>query len=301
MNTHILFALSLVLTVQILSTLGTVIIKYMGTEVAFFQLILYRQLASSLLVIPFLYKMFGALKPPAHKRIHLLRGVLIAIGNITFMIAIVNLPLLTVTAIVYLSPIFLVIMSHFVIKEQYTFQKLMSALAGFIGILIITNPSQINIYGFVALLTALALALNNACMKYVAHKEHPLETLFWSNLYTIILMIPLCLWEGTPVSAHLVFNGGALGVLYVVMTYLIIKAYQMCDASLLAPAEYTGLVFASITGYVLFFEPTSPVAAVGIVLIILSVLAPARLRSSSVKQVNQLPSNPTPENDTNKL
>jgi len=277
---NIKYALVMMLGVQLIIAFSSVLVKQLGTEIPVYQLIFFRQTFALLLLIPILMILpKGIAISPFHK-LHLFRGLLIALGNVTFLLALMHLPLVTVTAVVYTSPIILVLISAHLLAEKLSQIKVVAVCSGFCGVLMISRPNEMNIYIVLALISAISIALNNVCLKRIAAKEHPMVTLFWSNVYTVFFILPLAIWEEAPMSMSIVSTGFYLGLLYIGMTYLAVHALRRADASRLAPVEYSGLVFAAVSGYWLFEEPIELWTLAGMVLVIGSVMLPGKIIGS---------------------
>lgn len=118
-------------------------------------------------------------------------------------------------------------------------------------------------------------ATNNLILKAYSTHEHPFSTLFWSNAFAMVFLIPATMYEGADFSLPVAQVGLTLGVFYIGMTYLIIHAYRRADASQMAPVEYTGLIFAALFGWWFLDEPLSIVVCIGIGLVIFSSLLPS--------------------------
>jgi len=265
---HIKKALIMMFGVQLLASLSSVLVKKLGGEIPIYQLILYRQAFALIILLPVLIALPNGLSISPFHKLHFFRGLLITLGNVTFLVALIHLPLVTVTAVIYTSPIILVLISAYLLSEKLSLIKVVTVCIGFCGVLMISRPSEMNIYIVLALISAITLALNSVCLKRIADKEHPMVTLFWSNIYSVVFIIPLVLWEGASMNIAVLSTGFYLAIIYIGMTYLIIHALRRADASRLAPAEYSGLVFAAVFGYWLFDDPIELWTLIGIVVVI---------------------------------
>ena len=274
----------MMLGVQLLAAFSSVLVKQLGTETPIYQLTLYRQAFAPIMLIPVLMVLPGGLTISPFHKLHFFRGLLITLGNVTFLVALMHLPLVTVTAVVYSSPIILVLISAHLLAEKLSQVKIVVVCAGFCGILMISRPGEMNIYIVLALICAITFALDSVCLKRIADKEHPMVTLFWSNVYTVIFIIPLAIWEEAPMSMIVVSTGFYLALLYIGMTYLVIHALRRADASRLAPIEYSGLVFAALFGYWLFDDPIELWTLTGIIVVIGSVMLSGKFKGRSQSQ-----------------
>ena len=262
------------LVAQLLVSLSSVITKQLDPDMPIFQLLFYRQGFSTLMLIPLLFLILNKPKISQFQILHFSRSLLIVVGNMAFLIALQHLPLVTVTAVFYLAPMLLVICSAFFLAERVTKQRLATVAIGFVGILIIARPSQSNTYIMFAFLCAITVALNTVLVKRIANKEQVLVSVFTSNIYTMLILVPLVYWENKPITNNILIAGFWLGLLYIGITYLIIIALRRADASSLAPADYFGLVFAAILGDIYFDDPISLWMSIGIIVVLFSIVIP---------------------------
>lgn len=268
-------ALLMILAAQLLIAVGNLLVKLLDSDTPVFQLVLYRQLFATLLVLPFVWRLQGNLRLSPLYKIHMIRALLIGLGNAVFMLAVLHLPLASVTAVVYTAPLLLMLLSALFLHETIGYRRKVAGSLGFIGILMISQPSSVNLYLWLALLGALITAFNSLILKAYSSKEHPFSTLFWSNAFAMVFLLPATYWEGAAFSVPVAQVGLSLGLFYVGMTYLIIHAYRKADASQLAPAEYSGLMFAAMLGYLILDESLNVWMLFGIGLVIVSSLLPS--------------------------
>ncbi|MCU7985005.1 DMT family transporter [Shewanella oncorhynchi] len=267
--------LLMILAAQLLIASGNLLVKLLETNAPVFQLVLYRQLFATLLVLPFVWHLQGNLKLSPFYKVHLARALLIGLGNAIFMLAILHLPLATVTAVIYTSPLLLLVLSAIFLNERIGYRRTVAGLIGFSGILLISQPTEFNLYIGLAFFGAMTSALNSLILKAYSTHEHPFSMLFWSNAFAMIFLIPATLYEGAEFSLPVAQVGLTLGLFYIAMTYLIIHAYRRADASQMAPVEYTGLIFAALLGWWILDEELSLVILIGIGLVIFSSILPS--------------------------
>ena len=268
-------ALVMILAAQLLVAMGNLLVKLLDTQTPVFQLVLYRQLFATILVLPFVWKLQGNLNISPLYKIHIIRAILIGLGNAIFMLAVLHLPLASVTAVIYTAPLMLMVLSALFLNESIGYRRRIAGAIGFLGILMISQPQSINFYLGLAFLGALITAFNSFILKVYSSREHPFSTLFWSNAFAMVFLLPATWYEDAPFSLPVAQVGLSLGLFYVGMTYLIIHAYRKADASQLAPAEYTGLMFAALLGFIVLDESLNWLMLVGIAFVALSAILPS--------------------------
>ena len=189
-------------------------------------------------------------------RWHILRTVLMTISTITFFVALSLIPLVNCMVIVFISPIVMTALSGPFLGEVVGKWRWSAVAIGFIGILLILQPSGGfvdlgTIYAFIAAITYALLSLTS---RKLANKETTYNLSFYMFIGPILVggVGSSLNWVTPTTEAWILFIlSGVLGGVAFIFFNL---AYQKAEASLLASFEYTGLIWASIAGYYLFAE-----------------------------------------------
>ena len=189
-------------------------------------------------------------------RWHILRTVLMTISTITFFVALGLIPLVNCMVIVFISPIVMTALSGPFLGEVVGKWRWSAVAIGFIGILLILQPSGGfvdlgTIYAFIAAITYALLSLTS---RKLANKETTYNLSFYMFIGPILVggVGSSLNWVIPTTEAWILFIlSGVLGGVAFIFFNL---AYQKAEASLLASFEYTGLIWASIAGYYLFAE-----------------------------------------------
>jgi len=187
---------------------------------------------------------------------HILRTVLMTISSITFFVALSLIPLVNCMVIVFISPIVMTALSGPFLGEVVGKWRWSAVAIGFIGILLILQPSGGfvdlgTIYAFIAAITYALLSLTS---RKLANKETTYNLSFYMFIGPILVggVGSSLNWVIPTTEAWILFIlSGVLGGVAFIFFNL---AYQKAEASLLASFEYTGLIWASIAGYYLFAE-----------------------------------------------
>jgi drug/metabolite transporter (DMT)-like permease len=231
--------------------------KYLVQSHPIGQVVGLRQAATLLVLVP--YIMFfsrWSLLRVVDLRGQLMRGMLFIIGSMLIVWSLAVLPLATAITMLYLSPIFMVILSVPLLGERISRHRWIAVIGGFAGVLIIMRPGA-EAFQWVLLLPLLAAmvnALRDVITRRLARTETSISILFWSN---IILMAggfaPLPLgWA--PVSTHDAFWFVAAGIFNGTAHFCIIEALRTGEASAMAPIRYTALLWAALLGFLLWGE-----------------------------------------------
>lgn len=259
--------------------------KYLATvgSMAPGQVAFYRFFFQFLLTLPVLLYIGGlvALRPNRWWP-NLLRGAFLSGASLGIFTAVKFMPLAAVIAIFFVEPFILTALSAVVLKEKVDWPRWLAIVIGFIGAIIVINPS-FNQYGFVAVLPVISAALFAGYMlmnRLLGRHDSPLTMQFVAGIGGSILLA-MTLVGGTfagldtfelslpisPFSWALVLCLGAIGA-YSHM--IIVYAFQKVPASVLAPFQYLEIISATILGYILFNDFPTPSKILGIAIIVIS-------------------------------
>ena len=208
--------------------------------------------------------------------LQLFRSSLLLIATFCFFAALRYLPLAEASAIIYLAPMIIVVLSGPLLGERPNRWRWATAITGFIGILIVLRPGSAVFHPAVLLLIATAMftALYYLLTRKLAGEDKH-ATLFYSALVGTVgltLFLPWAAVEELPGP-----RDGALFVLLGILAGLghafIIGAYQAAPASLLTPFTYLQMLWATGYGYLVFGQLPDRFSALGMVVIVASGVA----------------------------
>jgi drug/metabolite transporter (DMT)-like permease len=209
---------------------------------------------------------------------HTLRALIGFFAPTLFFVALGKLPLADTTVLFFVAPFLMTALAVPVLKEHVTRRHWLLICAGFLGVVIAAQPSRATFQG--ALLLPLGSAAAYAIMavmgRWMRDTESVFGLVFYFNLGHALIAgasLPF-VWQELSLAALGLF--ATCAVLAAVGQFLFTYALRVGPVGLIAPFEYTALVWSAALGYWVFGElPTLPIA-VGAVLIGLSGVALAR-------------------------
>ena len=248
--------------------------KYLVRDHALFLVVWARYAGQMLVVTPFAWQRAGpGFWRARHPVLQLVRSLFLLMATICFFGGLRYLPLAEGSAITFLAPIFVVILSGPLLGEQPTQARWIASVAGFAGILILVRPGSA-IFHPAALLLVLA-ALCNALYFLITRKladESAYTTLFYSALAGTIGLSLALPWQ---------FEGGAptlrdgalfllLGLFAGLGHWVVINAYLLAAASMLTPFTYLQMIWATLFGFAIFGQLPDKASALGMAIIVAS-------------------------------
>ncbi|ESR24556.1 DMT family transporter [Lutibaculum baratangense] len=207
-----------------------------------------------------------------HTRLHALRGALVVAAAVAFFTGLTLLPLAEATALVFAAPLFITALSVPLLGEHVGWRRWAACLVGFTGVLVIVQPGgeTFQTASLLPLGTAVLYALLMLSARRIGSAESVwtlmVQVTFWPLLFSA-LVLPF-VWE-TPRPEHLL-GFAALALCGTLGMTLITQAFRMAPAAVVAPFDYTALLWATVFGFVLWGEVPGAWTYVGAGIIIMS-------------------------------
>jgi drug/metabolite transporter (DMT)-like permease len=212
--------------------------------------------------------------------INILRGIIVGCAVSLFFIAIKYLPLADAIAIFFVEPLILIVLSTLFLKEKIGWRRNVAAFVGFLGALLIIQPTY-EVFGATSLLplgTAFLFSIYILLSKRVGSSDHPMTMQMWAGLGgalacgSFLLLGKAVGFEDMtythPRGQDVLLMLGGIVVIATGAHLLIVMAFTKADASILAPFQYLEIVTMTIAGYVVFGDFPTPIKWLGIFTII---------------------------------
>ena len=206
--------------------------------------------------------------------LHLLRAISSAADMVCFVSAIALTSLANVTTITFSSPLIMAVLSAVLLHETVGWRRWMAVLVGFLGVIVVLQPSGagLGLASFLALGSAVAYAVYLILTRLVTrHEPVPVIVLWNSGLVIIFVALWMVPFWKTP-SSHDWWMFATIAVTGVIGQYAITEGFRLGEASLLAPLQYTSLIWAALFGYLVFGDIPTLTLWVGAAIIILSTI-----------------------------
>ena len=164
------------------------------------------------------------------------------------------LPLTTVIAIAFSSPVFVVALSGPLLGEKVGIRRWGAVMVGFIGMLMIVRPGGASFTWLllIPVFAAMCAASRDMVTRRISRTESSVAILFWSAVVVVVLTLMTSFFGWKPVTpqaaAWLLLNGALAAGAH----FFMIEALRLGDASLVSPFRYTGLIWAAFLGYMIW-------------------------------------------------
>lgn len=206
---------------------------------------------------------------------HAARGVVIAVSASLFFWCLSVIPLAELVVITFIAPLLVPFVARAVIGEKLRPRSLIAGAAGFGGVIIAASggnnfsPDNQRLLGIAgALISAMTYALSITLLRGRAAKDGPVAIgVLASVIPGAIIALPTVITGELPPLGELP-DFLALGALAASGMYFLARAYANAEAQVLAPLEYTALIWAALIGFFFFGEVPRPQVWIGGVVIV---------------------------------
>ena len=215
---------------------------------------------------------FAALKP-RNPRANLTRGVLAALTSLLVVASYAVLPLADALAIIFASPIFLAALSVTFLGERVGARRWLGIFVGFVGVLIMVQPGAdaMRLGALIAVSAALVSAIRDVVTRRLGTGDSTTNIILYTTGCTALLgLVSLLIQRSSLPGLNDIALFMVAGLLVTFAHWLIVRAFQLAEASLVGPLRYLAIVYAAVLGFLVFDEIPGAMQALGAVIVVLS-------------------------------
>jgi drug/metabolite transporter (DMT)-like permease len=251
------------------------LVKLLGQRLDSFQIAFFRCFFGFIAILPFILLKEGrrALRT-THFYGHFLRGAIGVAALVAGFYATTRLPLTDSTAISFTAPLFMILTAIFLLGEKVRWRRGLATAAGFIGVLVMVRPDSgtLDVAAMVGLFAACLAALSTTLIKRLSATEKALTILVYFSLFSSILTAIPAYFVWRPLSGDELVLLALVGALGAIGQFCQVRAFAAGELMAVAPIDYSRLIFAGVTGFLLFAELPDRYTLVGAAIIVGSTL-----------------------------
>ena len=247
--------------------------RHLGTAYSPVFIVMLRYWFFALFVVALCARSPGGLSRALHTRrpvLQIARGVLLAAEVVVTIEAFVRLGLINTHAIFACYPLLISALSGPVLGEKVGWRRWAAVAVGFAGILIVLKPGS-GIFDADAVLPfagALMFAVYGLLTRMAGREDSAMVSFFWTAIAGVVAATAVGIWHWQPIAPRDIPWLLTMCMTSVVAHFLLIKAYELAEASALQPFAYTQLAWISLFGVVIFGETLAPNVAIGGALVV---------------------------------
>ncbi|MGO4005121.1 MULTISPECIES: DMT family transporter [Pseudomonas] len=180
------------------------------------------------------------------RRLLVVRGLLSIVAWLLYYTAARDLTLAEMTTLYFSAPIMVTVLAALILKERASGWQWFSLIIGFVGVIIACRPSDITnpLPIVLTLLAAMCWAFTYIQLRQVDEQTSVLEQMLITNVVFVLCMLLALPWTHTPAPTPAWLGMLAAGLVGGIGQFLLFASFQRATATLLAPFEYTGLIWA---------------------------------------------------------
>ena len=260
----------------VMAPLGDATAKLLGGQIDVAELVAIRMGVQVIVLLPVVWFLSISIQLDARKfRLVAIRSVLHMVGIGMMFLSLRYLPLADAVAIAFVMPFIMLLLGHFVLQEEVGHRRLIACSVGFIGTLMVMQPSfaEVGWPAFLPLGVALDFALFMLVTRQLAKDIDAVSLQLVSGVIACVLLLPFLVVLGQfdvpgfrlsmPDSGTwwLVLTMGLLGTCaHLLMT----SALKFAPSATLAPMQYLEIPVAALLGWLIFRDFPNGLALAGI-------------------------------------
>ncbi len=208
---------------------------------------------------------------------HLARGAISVMSAFAAIYAYSRLPLTDFYAIVFAGPLIVTALSSFWLGEKIGIERWLAIAIGFTGILVVAGPFEphetVQMLGapmgrFAAFVSIFCYALSVVMIRHMRLGESNLSFSFYGYVAAFIIGGTLFTLHGGPILhagdiADLALSGTINGI----SSICLMTAYHRSPVALVAPFQYTQIIWGALAGYILWAQTPSIQLIAGAVIV----------------------------------
>ncbi len=260
--------------------------KFLTSDLHPFQIVWTRQLGLLAAAVVLVALKGRAILKTAHPRLQVLRGVVAAGSASLFIFGVAYIPLADAVAVSFVAPFMVTLMGAVLLREPVGLRRWLAVAAGFFGAMVVIRPGLgvVHPAAFLIILAAFFFAIRQIISRALSDTDRTGTTIVYTAIVgSTILTVPLFFVWQTPTSEQLVILVG-IAVLAAIAEVCVIKALELAMAVVVAPVQYTLMIWGTFYGFVVFNQLPDLWTWIGAAIIIASGLY-TLWREYRVKQV----------------
>ncbi len=250
-----------------------VVVKTLGASYSAIQIVFFAALLSFPVVTVIL---LGDARETSLKPRHpwwvALRSLCTTVTGVAAFYAFSTLPLAQVYVILFATPLVVTILSIPILGEKVRLRRWAAVIAGLVGVLVVMRPGQadLSLGHLAALVAAVCGALASIIIRKIGQDERSVVLLLFPMVGNVIALGAALPFVYRPMPVGDLGLLAVIAVFGLVASYLVILAYREGEAVIVAPMQYSQILWATAYGYFLFAETPDGGTVLGAAIIIAS-------------------------------
>ena len=248
-----------------------VIVKFLGGDYSPVQTIFFSTLFSFPLAVLMIMRdqSSGTLRP-VHPGWMAARTVATLITGVTAFYAFSVLPLAQTYTILFASPLLITLLAIPILGERIHIRRAIAIVVGLIGVVIALRPgeTQLGLGHLAAIVAAIGGSFASVVVRRIGSDERPIVIMLYPMMANFFVMGAALAFVYEPMPAAHIGLVAIMAILGSAAGLIIIGAYKSGEAIVVAPMQYSQIIWAAIFGYFIFSESVDLYTGLGAAIII---------------------------------
>lgn len=250
-----------------------VIVKFLGGDYSPVQTIFFSTLFSFPLAVLMIMRdqSSGTLRP-VHPGWMAARTVATLITGVTAFYAFSVLPLAQTYTILFASPLLITLLAIPILGERIHIRRAIAIVVGLIGVVITLRPgeTQLGLGHLATIVAAIGGSFASVVVRRIGSDERPIVIMLYPMMANFFVMGAALAFVYEPMPAAHIGLVAIMAILGSAAGLIIIGAYKSGEAIVVAPMQYSQIIWAAIFGYFIFSESVDLYTGLGAAIIIAS-------------------------------
>ena len=250
-----------------------VIVKTLGASLVTFQIVFFSvMLSMPLLLLMLMWDETKSTLIPNHPWWTGLRTAAAVVGGSSAFYAFSVLPMAQVYALIFAAPLLITVLSIPVLGERVGLHRWAAVALGLVGVLVVLQPgsAELSLGHLAALVTAIAGALASVIVRKIGRDERSAVLLLYPMMANFLIMGMALPFIYRPMPIESLGLVALMALLAFIAGLCLIAAYKRADAAIIAPMQYSQIIWAAAYGMFFFAEAADRATWVGAAIIITS-------------------------------
>ncbi len=270
-----------------------VALRMLSTDLHFTQIVVLRHVCSIVIVLVWSAWLMRGVPRFYSKRMsgHFWRATfgICAMEMWFYSIFIMNITL--VTALSFITPIFSTILAIVFLGEKAGIRRWGAVLTGFVGMLIILRPdiSGVSNAGWIVIGASILMAGSGVMVKSLTSSESPETIVFYMSLFMLLWSIPVAVPYWQPFTTSQFSMAFVIALCSTIAHLFMARAFVRTELVVLAPFDFTRLIFTAALAYIFFGETVDAHTLTGSAVIVASAVYIAHREAKKKKIISPIP------------
>ena len=243
-----------------------VFVKFLGAQYSPIQIIFFSVIFSFPLVAMMLIgdRNDGNLRP-RHLWWTMLRTVSALITGVSAFYAFSVLPLAQTYAILFAAPLLITLLAIPILGEKIGIRRGLAIIVGLAGVMIVLRPTgaELGLGHGAALMAAVCSSLASVIVRKIGHDERSVVLLLFPMLANFLVLGAALPFVYKPMPIEHLGMVAIIAAFGLVASLFIISAYRSAEAVIVAPMQYSQMIWAAVFGFLIFNETPDSLTLIG--------------------------------------